>query len=149
MISSLWKKILGKKAVPAVINEEASVEESVPVFHNVKVQTVREDAPKFKRQYTAIVCGNIELELNIKDGSYSWETPREISGWLKQPNRGFVSFDPESIAEKVIIPEVVEVTRAFIRHAQKLDAEYVKNLDKFVDEKGRTWVLFKDVHADR
>lgn len=144
MVSRLWNKYFGKKAVPAVINEVASVEEVATLFHNVKVQTVREDAPKFKRQYTAIVCGNIELELNIKDGSYSWESPREISGWLKQPNRGYVSFDPESIAEKVIIPEVVEATVAFIKHAQKLDAEYVKNLDKFVDEKGRTWVLLKD-----
>lgn len=144
MVSRLWNKYFGKKTVPAVINEVASVEEAATLFHNVKVQTVREDAPKFKRQYTAIVCGNIELELNIKDGSYSWESPREISGWLKQPNRGYVSFDPESIAEKVIIPEVVEATMAFIKHAQKLDAEYVKNLDKFVDEKGRTWVLLKD-----
>lgn len=144
MIAGLWNKYFGKKAVRAVVHEDVAVEESAPLFHNVRVKTVPEDAPAFKRKYTAIVCGNIELEINIENGSFEWSEPREISGWLKQPNRGYVSFDPESIAEKVIIPEVVEATIAFTKHAQKLDAEYVKNLDRFVDEKGRTWVLLKN-----
>lgn len=152
MISALWNKITGREtvSVPVVVEETMptedliNVEVSPALFSKVVTKDVPEDAPEFKRVYTAIVCGDIELEITIKNGWFAWSKPREISGYLKQPNRGYVSFDPENIAEKVIMPDVFEATEAFIGHAKQLDDEYVKTLDRFVDDKGRTWGLLKE-----
>ncbi|WP_315921307.1 hypothetical protein [Mesorhizobium sp. SP-1A] len=143
MITSLWNKLFVKKAVPDVINEDVAVE-GASLFSGVSIITKPEDAPTFKRQYKAVICGDIDLRIEIEDGNYSWQPDRTVSGVLHQSGRGYVFFDPQNIAEKVIIPEIVSATRAFLRHVLELDAEYMNSNDRFVDKKGRTWVLLKD-----
>jgi hypothetical protein len=143
MISSLWNKYFGKKEEPAGVNEDVAVE-GAALYREVSIIAKPEDAPTFRRKYKAVIGGDIDLSIDIEDGNYSWQPERRVSGVLHQSGRGYVFFDPHNIAEKVIIPEIVSATRAFLRHVLELDAEFMNSIDRFVDKKGRTWVLLKD-----
>jgi len=143
MIRSLWNKYFGNKAVSEVAVEGGCVKKEM-LYRDVIVNTKAEDAPAFKRQYKAVICENIDLRIDIENGRYRWDSDRIVSGVLNQPGRGYVFFDPNSIAEKVLIPEVVTATQSFLRHVMELDAEFVKSRDRFEDNNGRVWVLVNE-----
>lgn len=120
---------LSKGAVP---------EEPVP-YKSFKVAGAREEL-EFRKTYSGIVGDGIHLEITFKNNSFSWGPRRDISGSMKQQGRGTVYFDPESIAEKVIIPEIVSAVQAFVAYAKKLDDEFMDSSPNFIDKDGNVWV---------
>lgn len=143
MIKNILNKYFAKKAVHEATEKEFCVENEL-LYRDVSIHSEIEDAPSFKRQYKAVICGDIDLRIDIKNGRYRWDSDRIVSGILNQPGRGYVFFDPNSIAEKVIIPEVVTATQSFLRHVMKLDEEFVKSCDRFEDKNGRVWGLINE-----
>jgi hypothetical protein len=101
----------------------------------ITVVNVRNDAPRFKRQYKAKLDNRCVIEV-VCDTFLG----RNFRGELTQPNGNHVYFDPKRIADKIIDPLLVPLVERACDEIEALDRAYMKSdPGEFVDERGVKW----------
>lgn len=133
-----WKKVkqlfIRQQMDTAGIVPAAPYQEVIPF--GMTINDCREDRPKFRREYTGTMPGNIRCTITIRT-LYS----RSASGELTQPDGRWVMFDPHRVAERILDPVLVPLIEEFCRQVEWLDSEFVSNIpSSFVDEDGVKWV---------
>lgn len=123
---------------PVIIEEH-------PLYRGVRIGNgLRDEAPKFRREYRAGLGNGISVEINAR--SYSgFLGGRSFSGWLYQPNGRMIMFAPNEIADKIIRPEIVAAVEQFMVAVRRWDREFMATATEFTDENGNTWVLKKSL----
>lgn len=103
----------------------------------ISIKAVREDAPKFKREYTA----KLDDGRSIKVTMYTiWRGRRTSNGELTQRDGKWVLFDPERVAEKILDPALVPKINARVKEIFSLDRAFMHNQPgEFTDETGAVW----------
>jgi hypothetical protein len=105
----------------------------------IKITDLKEDCPKFAREYTRRLDDGRSIKVTLK--SYSWTSERSASGELDQSNGRYVLFDPRAIADKILDPVLVPLVQAACDEIEALDRAYMaSNRPSFVDERGTKWV---------
>lgn len=114
---------------------------SVPVPDGsvINIKDIPEDVPQFKREYTAQIHGRATIEVKITIKTYNYGSSK--MGELTQPNGGWVFFDPDRVAEKILDPILVPQVQAVVDQVYELDKQYRHpGPNSFKDERGTTWV---------
>ncbi len=126
-----WRKARTQAApTPAAATDKKS-------WFAVGIALKNEDAPCFKRVYSATLDDRCTIEVTIKQW---YRLGLFKSGELRQPNRRYVSFDPDAIADKIIDPVLVPLVEKAVAHIYAIDDEFRKsNPDQFTDESGAVW----------
>lgn len=103
----------------------------------VTIKSIREDVPRFKREYTAVLDDGRSIMVTIYNLFKGHRTNR---GELIQRNGNRVWFDPEHIADKIIDPVLVPKVTARVKEIFQLDRNFMNNQPgEYVDETGATW----------
>lgn len=113
----------------------------IPVKSNIKVETIRESVPEFKRTYSGVLSNNARIDIGANYCDI-YNKRRFGVGTLTQPNGRSIYFFVDDIADKILDPQLVPLVVDFVNVAKAMDSEYDKELKKsFVDKSGKTWVL--------
>ncbi len=128
------EKDLGPRPAEIIVAEEPR---HIPAAPHINITDVPEGTPDFKKKYSGKLSNNAKIELDVRSSDYFG---RYWSGTLTQPNRNWVMFDPDKIADKILDPALVPLIEEFVKAAKQLDKEFVDSKpDTFVDEKGKIW----------
>lgn len=102
----------------------------------VTIKTIREDRPKFKREYSAKLDDGRSIKITI----YNSSGLIFKNGELTQRNGKWVLFDPDRVAEKILDPVLVPKINERIREIFALDRAFRhNNPGQFTDEAGTVW----------
>jgi hypothetical protein len=104
----------------------------------VTTRSIREDRPRFKREYTAKLDDGRSIKITVY--SLFSRCDRTTNGELTQSNGRWVLFDPKNIADKILDPNLVPLIEGRVAEILRLDANFMSNAPgEFVDEDGTTW----------
>lgn len=102
----------------------------------IAIKAIREDSPRFKREYTATLDNRASIKIEI----YRAYGMLMKNGTLTQPNGRWVLFEPDRIADKILDPILVPKVQARVDEIFQLDRNFRHNAPgEFVDESGTKW----------
>lgn len=105
---------------------------------DITVTNGKEEAPEFAKRYSAQLTDQVHVEVFFRTSSYLGRYP---SGMCYQKNGNYISFSPDSIADKILDPALVPIIEDFVRAAKEIDGAFVKSKPKgFVDKTGTKWI---------
>lgn len=97
----------------------------------------REEAPGFKRLYTAHVTNRVDIEVKAR----TFLGSRSYHGELRQSDGRTVWFEPTRVADKILDSFLVPLVEKICAEIFSIDKAYMRGpLDRFTDEKGVTWI---------
>lgn len=103
----------------------------------ITIMSVREDVPKFKREYSAALSDGRSIKITIYN---LMRGHRSNSGELTQRDGKWILFDPERIAEKILDPNLVPQIERLVAEIFRLDRDFMHNRPgEYMDENGETW----------
>jgi hypothetical protein len=112
---------------------------STPDAGGITIESVREEMPKFKRVYKSNLSNGRSLIVTI----YNWDGFRTNvmkSGELDQPDKRWVLFDPDAVADKILDAQLVPEVQALCDRINQIDVQFrASKPPEFTDEKGVTW----------
>ena len=102
----------------------------------IRVENVRNERPSFERNYTAkLERNNVTIEVRIRTF-----LGRQGDGMLTQPGGRWVSFDPKTVAEKILDSILAEQVQSVCDEIFALDKAYMRSDPKeFTDDGGHIW----------
>jgi hypothetical protein len=107
---------------------------------DVDISLSKEEPPKFERIYKKKFDNGIRIEIKARRSRFS----RSISytGELTQPDRRWVFFDPERVADKIIDRDLVPVVQSFCFNILAMDKEWRASSfsNEFIDEDNVRWI---------
>lgn len=138
-VANWWGDSDGSVDLPAITQLSSGVPglrgEVFPA--TISVKDVREDAPKFKRAYSATVTRGIKVTVTI----YNSYGATYSGGELTQPNGRWILFDPDRIADKIIDPALLPEVESTVRDIKALDRSWRQSQPtSFIDERGTKWI---------
>lgn len=120
-------------SLPAAVNPVA-LAASAPI----SVTLAREDAPKFKRKYTAALPAGGKIEIEIRNGWRGNGTYR--TGTLTQRDGKWILFDPYAVADKIIDRDLRPIVESLTSQILLADAQFRQTPPvSFIDENGAAW----------
>lgn len=106
-----------------------------PSAGRVIVKNKPEDAPEWRRMYTATFAGGFRIEVEMAS-----RYGRSDRSFLFQPNGKLICFDLHAIADHIIDRELCPIVEALAEEILALDRAYMHGeRNQFIDEKGTTW----------
>lgn len=120
---------------------ETAVIEEATITSLIEIEDVREDRPQFKRVYSGTIINDIRVEIT----TYTLGCcKRSIVGRMYQPNRSYIFFDPERIADKILDPVLVPEVEKFVSDVFAMDESFIASEpDTYVDDNGDVWKKVK------
>lgn len=136
-----WKDLSKRKPpadTPIPVAAKPVIETSTM---NIEIVPIKEDAPKFKRQYSALLTtkhsGTVRIKVKLYNG---YCNSRYDSSEITQKNGSWILFDVHKPADKIIDRELLPLVQEFCSKVLTLDREYCLNFPtSFTDEKGVVW----------
>lgn len=131
-------KLLG---IPEAALQDDPVAPAASATPNITIKDKPDDVPEFRRTYIKTLDSRAVIEVDIREryGSFTG-TWLSKSGTLTQPDRRYVWFDPERIADKIIDPLLVPLVEQAVREIFAIDDAWRASKPRtFKDERGTVW----------
>jgi hypothetical protein len=104
---------------------------------DITVKSIREDAPKFRREYNVRLNGSVSMTVTIYNFlgiTYNGELNQTFGKW--------VFFDPENPADKIIDRNLLPLVQKKCREIIAADKDFRSNKpSEFTDEDGTVWEI--------
>lgn len=105
---------------------------------------VRNEAPKFEREYRIKLNNFISMKITCKNSEYAslYPSGRACSGQLDQMDGKWVMFDPDSPADQILDKELLPSIRKFVAQIHAADIIFAHSAHtEFIDKDGKHWQL--------
>ena len=131
-----WKRVMGDRYhLPNLTPAPPAKPSGNPM--GIRAKPVREDAPKFRREYSAALTEGVKISVTMRTIS---GLGRYGSGELTQANGRWILFDPKRIADKILDPRLVPLVEAACEAIFDMDRDWLRtSTNEFTDEKGAVW----------